>query len=258
VPSFFIGSAKPSCEKSYAISRKGKEKSGLEFVIAILMIFVMRKIKHCERGFTRVDLLVTVAVVLVIAALVAMGGFFVGKTRQQSGRVNCTGNMKACQLAFMVWAGDNNGRFPMEVSTNLGGTLEFISERDAAKHFQVMSNELSTGRVLICPADTRIGTTNFTSDFKNANISYFVGQDASKSSPQAWLCGDRNITNGVLPSRGHLALKSGQSAGWTSGLHNGYGNVAVSGGGVDLISNRRLQEALKGPTGWTNRIILPE
>ena len=62
----------------------------------------------------------------------------------------------------------------MAVSTDKGGTMEFNTGADTFRHFQVMSNELSTPRILICPADTRAITNNF-ARLNNQNVSYFVG-----------------------------------------------------------------------------------
>ena len=67
--------------------------------------------------------------------------------------------------------------------------------------FQVMSNELSTPKVLICPADSfhSVAATNFGTagqgfgDFDLAKVSFFIGDDAVDSDPQMVLFGDQNI-----------------------------------------------------------------
>jgi hypothetical protein len=224
---------------------------------------VKRKRNTPHSAFTLIELLTIVTVIAVVAALVATAGLMMRRAKARAIRINCVCDMKQCALAFTVWSGDNNGKFPMQVSTNFGGTLELVPEGNAFRHFQVMSNELSTPMAVSCPADTRMIATNFSSgnfasDFSDQKISYFVGVDASTNSPRAWLCGDRNITNGISPSRGHLTLATGQSAGWTSELHDGCGNVAFSDGSVLQISNRELRDTMRKSNGWTNRIILPE
>jgi len=120
-----------------------------------------------------------------------------------------------------------------------------------------MSNELSATMILRCPADARPCATNWTY-LRNQNISFFVGLDARKTNPQAWLCGDRNITNGLSPNRGIMTLKAGQPAGWTEALHNKCGNVALADGSVQQLSNSDLRKILQSASGWTNRLSLPE
>ena len=69
-----------------------------------------------------------------------------------------------------------------------------------------MSNELATPKVLFCPADAgHHWATNFTTDFGNTNISYFVGLDAKDDCPMSILVGDDNFEIGGVP------VKSGVS-----------------------------------------------
>jgi len=77
-------------------------------------------------------------------------------------RINCANNLKQVGLAFRTWAIDNDGRFPMQVSVTNGGTMELVSSGLVFPHFQVMSNELSTPKILFCRADTqRTNANNF-------------------------------------------------------------------------------------------------
>ncbi len=92
--------------------------------------------------------------------------------------INCVNNLKQIGLAFRVWAVDHNDQFPFHVSTNAGGTLELSKpgddgfERNPLIHFQVMSNELSTPRILVCPNDpSKRAASNFES-LQPVNLSY--------------------------------------------------------------------------------------
>src|SRR4051812_19271829 len=82
-----------------------------------------------------------------------------------------------------------------------------------------MSNELSTPKVTICPADsfhTQAGT-NFgnagvgvpAGDFGNNRVSFFIGADAGETDPQMVLFGDMNIGT-------HAAAGSPASARFTT------------------------------------------
>ncbi len=147
----------------------------------------------------------------------------------------------------------------MAVSTNKGGTMEFVTGADTFRHFQVMSNELSTPKILACPADTRIAAASFV-HLKNQNISYFVGLDAEDTNPQKFLEGDRNITGESEPENGILKLVPGQRVSWTQDIHINQGNVGLSDGSVQQCSNSGLREALRNSGETTNvwRIALPE
>jgi hypothetical protein len=74
-------------------------------------------------------------------------------------QINCINNLKQIGLAINLWALEHQGRFPFNVSTNDGGTMEFSAQgtdgfdRNAFLHLQVMSNELHTPCVLVCPRD---------------------------------------------------------------------------------------------------------
>lgn len=118
--------------------------------------------------------------------------------------INCVNNLKQIGLAFMVWAVDNQDRFPFQVSTNKGGTLERCSRAgdgsDGAAyfHFQVMSNELTTPKLLVCPADAgKKAALNFLT-LETANVSYvvFSSPEVAEEHPEEVL--------GRCPVHGHV------------------------------------------------------
>ncbi len=134
--------------------------------------------------------------------------------------------------------------------------MEFTTGLNECRHFQVMSNELSMSKVLICPADTRVSATNFSS-LSNSNISFFLGLDASESNPQTILSGDRNITNGTPIKNGILALTTNQPAGWTDEIHRKFGNVVLSDGSVPRLSGMGLRSVVGNTGNFTNRLQMP-
>jgi prepilin-type N-terminal cleavage/methylation domain-containing protein len=129
----------------------------------------------CIKGFTLVELLVVIVMIAVLAAMLlpSLAG------SHKSTRINCVNNLKQVGLAFRLWEGDNDGKFPMQVSVTNGGTMELFSSGSqfsqfAFLNFVAMSNQLSTPKILHCPADTEhIAATNFSTGFSDANISYF-------------------------------------------------------------------------------------
>jgi type II secretory pathway pseudopilin PulG len=209
-----------------------------------------------KRGFTLVALLVIIAVLAILAAMLLPA---LAAARKKARRINCVNNLKQCGLAFRIWEGDNGDKYPMDVSTDKGGTMEFTDGANTFRHFQVMSNELSTPKILICPADTRVAAGNFVR-LENQNVSYFVGLDASDEFPQRFLDGDRNLTGDTEPENGILKLVPGQPVSWTEQIHVNQGNLGLADGSVQQLSNLGLRNALQNSGAPTNtwRISLPE
>jgi hypothetical protein len=176
----------------------------------------------------------------------------------RSKRINCTNNLKQIGLAFRTWALDHNDKYPAQVSSTNGGSLQLLASGVASSHFRPLSNELSTPKIMVCPADTRRKVaTKFGVGFDDQHLSYFVGVDASPTNSQMFLAGDRNMTNGDSVKRPFLNLTTNELAGWTDDLHVLQGNVGLADGSVQQFSKARLREAI-GFTGMaTNRLVMP-
>ena len=203
-------------------------------------------------AFTRIELVATIAVGVVLGALAVCA---LADAKAKSRGICCNCRLKQIGLAFRIFASDHGDAFPMSISPNKGGSMEFGSE--AFRHFQGLSNEMSTPKVLVCPSDTRKPAHGF-SLLSNANISHFLGVDAKESAPQVLLAGDRNLmTNGVPVGSGLLQLTPNLTVGWTAQMHNNAGNAAFGDGHVDSLSGNRLQEQLINSGVATNRLLIP-
>ena len=212
--------------------------------------------RFSNQGFTLVGLIIIVAVLAILAAMLLPA---LASAKRKARRIQCVNNLKQCGLAFRIWEGDNGDKYPMAVSTEKGGTMEFTDGADTFRHFQVMSNELSTPKILVCPADVRVAAVNFF-QLKNKNVSYFVSLDASELNPQRFLDGDRNLNADTAPENGILKVVPGQRLSWTSAMHVNQGNLGLADGSVQQVSNAGLREALRNSGNPTNtwRIALPE
>lgn len=229
-------------------------------------------------------------VLLVIAVLGILGFSHVSMPRGCGGRsihVKDINNLKNVGLAFRIFATDHQDRFPMMVSTISGGSREFVGDNARIfMHFGVMSNELSTPKILISPlADVspRIEATRFVEgpdrtgaqvEFdRNQNISYFVGIDADETAPRSLLAGNRWITNSVRRSVseamhvrfGHDQTdrdSSAGTAGWA--LHPSHqkdtrgGAVVFGDGSVARLDSNELREALTASEAKENELALPD
>ena len=137
------------------------------------------------------------------------------QAKAKAQRISCANNMKQIGLAFRTWATDNNGNYPFNVSTNQGGTMELSApgrdgfDSSAARIFQVMSNELNTPKLLVCPADSKRHAAFDFQSLQPANVSYQVcsGTNVSEANPQEVLaiCPIHNnvlMTDGSVQRRG--------------------------------------------------------
>lgn len=209
-----------------------------------------------ERGLTLLEVFVIVAVLGFFAIWLAAS---LPKAKARALRISCVNNMMQIGLANRVWEGDHKDLYPMQVAGTNGGTMDFITGPNVFRHFQVMSNQLSTPYILICPAESdrnRFRATNF-AQLSNSNISYFVGVDANETNPQLILAGDRNLTNGTLIKNGILELTTNTPAGWTAELHREVGNVALADGSVQQISSMGMRTAVENTGLATNRLQMP-
>lgn len=209
-----------------------------------------------KRAFTVVELMVVVSVIFLLVVVFLPDG---RNGRAKAVRINCVCNLKQVGLAYCLWAGDNNDLNPMQFFTNQTGGPLYADATNAFRYFQVMSNELSTPKVLVCPADSkRRAATNFTTDFAGNHISYFIGLEANETThPYTLLSGDRNITNGTKPINGLLEVTTNQQLGWTAEFHNGAGNVGLGDGSVQQITTIGLRNLVKNTCLATNRLLFP-
>ncbi|HSU56641.1 MAG TPA: prepilin-type N-terminal cleavage/methylation domain-containing protein [Candidatus Dormibacteraeota bacterium] len=188
-------------------------------------------------AFTLIEMLVVIAIIGILAALLLPA---LSKAKARAQRIECVSNLKQAGLAFHLFAHDHNSLFPMQVSTNSGGSLQFVQSAIRAPtgfaltyhHFQPLSNELVTPRVLHCPADTRMATNQFAL-LRNENISYFVGLSADYGKPNSILAGDRNVTNDYVAILGMAQLDASHFLRWTHELHQFKGNLLFGDGHVE-------------------------
>src|SRR5258708_29543203 len=114
-----------------------------------------------RNGFNLIELTVVVLTLAVLAGILVpqMGG------RYHASRCifGCVNNLKQVGMGFRTWQLDNNDKTPMQLSITNGGTMELVESGQAWVDFQVMSNELSTPKILLCPQESdgtkKIATT---------------------------------------------------------------------------------------------------
>jgi prepilin-type processing-associated H-X9-DG protein len=210
----------------------------------------MNQLSKKINAFTLIELAVALGVLALLGAMLVPA---MARVRGTSSRVACADNLKQIGAAFNSWKVNHFGQYPMTVLNSAGGppglsagmTIAASASASAAANaatvtyavFGVMSHELITPKLLICPSDERSPHTNFimfvtgnagqqvaqaatagsANDpgqpyFNNFKLSYFLGVNARDSTPQMFLAGDRNIWGD------HYGTQPAQN-------YNGYGNI---------------------------------
>ncbi len=211
----------------------------------------------------RIRALTKIEVVVIVAALAILAALFLpalATAKRRPSRINCVSELKQIGIAFRIWEGDHNDKYPMQVPVADGGTMELAATGNVAATFLVMSNELSTPRFLVCFADTkRIAATNFSAGLNNSNISYFIGVEVTNEiNPQMLLVGDDNFAIGGMPVKsGLLQLSTNASIAWTAARHQFAGNIGMADGSVQQVTTDGLQKLLQQTGSATNRLAIP-
>lgn len=197
-------------------------------------------------------------VIALVAVQIALVAPILARPHRCCGpRINCASNLKQVGLAYRVWEGDNGDHYPMRGFTNELGVVEVPKPSNMFRYFQVMSNELSNPKVIICPADTRTEATNF-KVLSNTNLSYFVGLDADETQPTMLLGGDRDlIFNGVAVRPGVLTLLITNRIEWSGTIHKEGGNVLMADGSVQQVTSAGLRSLLANSGTNMNRLAVP-
>jgi len=225
----------------------------------------MKRILKQNKAFTLIELLVVIAIIAILAALLLPA---LAAAKRKAQRINCISNLKQIGIAFRLWEGDNGDKYPMAVSTLYNGAKEDIytagntgtqapAGYGLTNVFVVMSNELSTPKILYCPSDSvRSYTTNFTAlNNDSQNMSYFVCGDAAETYPQMILDGDRNV--GTVSTQNTPATTTNVlGVQWTGGwwawsavdMHLRVGNLGMADGSAQQVTVAGLQTALGAAT----------
>ena len=214
----------------------------------------MKNLRKKIGAFTLIELLVVIAIIAILAAMLLPA---LAAAKRKAQKISCVNNLKESGLSFRVWEGDNNNQYPMAVSSTAGGATEFLVHQtvgpgtagattyNPAMVFLVMSNELSSPKILYCPSDgyhtagqgyatnftyadlMGLGTTFAALGGTPTKISYWVDADATETDPQMLMLGDCNIGTASTSGSGVAAnYRFGTSQSGSAGNGSGANTAA--------------------------------
>jgi len=215
-------------------------------------------------AFTRLELAI-VLVVIVVLALLAIPAM--ARLQPKASRTKCINQLKVVGMGLRIFSTDNSGAWPWQVSTNNGGSSEFLQNPSLVwPHFLALSNELSTPQVIRCPNDaTGIQPVTWRDATNNSAFSYFLGLDASEANPNTILGGDSNLElNGQRLRATLVTLRTNANVRFHNSRHenppSGAGNILLGDGSVQQVTSARLRETIFVP-GYPNssgrRLLIP-
>jgi prepilin-type processing-associated H-X9-DG protein len=197
-----------------------------------------------------------IGVLVVVLVLLFLVGLFAPTTSTRNSRlenrIRCVNNLRKLGLALRLFATDNEGQFPWRIPIEKGGSLEELADEGRIwRHFQVMSNELSTPLIVQCRSDTNIPShvdlrwmygAPPTNDSKlrqfshNDHVSYFLTTGFLEKDANRILAGDRNLTRNGVSVRGRIQTASHDRFDFTKpGHHEGGGNLLFTDGSVQQV-----------------------
>jgi prepilin-type N-terminal cleavage/methylation domain-containing protein/prepilin-type processing-associated H-X9-DG protein len=209
-------------------------------------------------GLTLIEVLVVIAIIVILGFLL-----FPGAPRHGSAlTVRCMSNLKQIGIAELMWAYDNTNALSSRVSTNLGGSMEYLQNGRVDLHFQTLGPYTPQLTQLVhCPTDKRNPASD-PAQLTNTNISYFASLDPVITNAGSVVAGDCNFEiNGRVTHSGVATWAAANNVTWGPGLHsrgsNSRGNLLFADGHVEHLFQASLPKLTQQLGTNANRFAFP-
>jgi prepilin-type N-terminal cleavage/methylation domain-containing protein/prepilin-type processing-associated H-X9-DG protein len=193
-----------------------------------------------KQAFTLVELLMVIGIIAVLASLLLVS---LASAKAKSRQTACLNNLRQLGLGFGSFALNQDGKYPADIPTNLGGSMEFkqslvISNTTFSRdfhHFAAVSNEVPTVKVMTCPADRTRRPARDYGSFGNDALSYWVNVRATPYATASMLAGDWNVHAIGARTNEIVAIDFGKE------VHQRKGSVLFADGRVEIAHSFAFQ-----------------
>jgi prepilin-type N-terminal cleavage/methylation domain-containing protein len=217
------------------------------------------KTSGSESAFTLIELIVVIFIIAVLIAMLTPRS----NIRTKAPVVACMSHQKQVALGLIMFKDDNDGKYPWQISTTNGGSMELVGGSHVFPHYQAFSKYLDAPSwLLVCPTDNaRHPATNF-SQLTDANISYFLNLDAGASASSI-LAGDRHLeAGGKNINPGSFTYSTNLALNWTRELHgkaqnSPLGVLSFGDGHAQAVQNKQLDSLFQNQPLATDHLIIP-